>query len=101
MSVIECNVAGKPGYRYGETGTVFIFDEGDEVGRRRAKQNAHLDGARIEAGMPAANALNPPLLPDTLQEDGSDGMVEMDGVTVGRSELQQLRQWIDELLAAT
>lgn len=49
MPVMSCNEKGKPGYKYGESGKCYTYSEGDEEGRKRAKQKAYIQGAAISA----------------------------------------------------
>lgn len=45
----RCHQGGKPGYQYGEEGKCYTYEPGDEVGRKRAKKKAILQGAAIKA----------------------------------------------------
>jgi rubrerythrin len=49
MPVQECNENNKPGYRYGESGKCYTYTAGNEESRKRAKQQAHIQGAAIES----------------------------------------------------
>lgn len=49
MPVQACNDGGKPGYRYGQSGACYTYAAGDEGARRKAKQQAYIQGAAIEA----------------------------------------------------
>ncbi len=49
MPVMSCNEKGKPGYKYGESGRCYTYTEGDESGRKKAKQKAYIQGAAISA----------------------------------------------------
>ena len=49
MPVMGCSNEGKPGYKYGESGKCYTYSEGDEEGRKRAKQKAYIQGAAISS----------------------------------------------------
>ena len=49
MPVMSCNEKGSPGYKYGESGKCYTYSEGDEEGRKRAKQKAYIQGAAISS----------------------------------------------------
>jgi hypothetical protein len=49
MPVQSCNEKGKPGYKYGESGACYTYSQGDEAGRKKAKQKAFIQGAAIAA----------------------------------------------------
>jgi len=49
MPVVACTRDGKKGYKYGQAGKCYTYNAGDEKGRKKAKQQAYLQGAAIEA----------------------------------------------------
>ena len=49
MPVQSCNEDGKPGYQYGNSGKCYTYTSGDESGRKKAKQQAYIQGAAISA----------------------------------------------------
>jgi hypothetical protein len=49
MPVQACTRDGKSGYRYGESGHCYVYDAGDESGRKEAKRLAYVQGAAITA----------------------------------------------------
>lgn len=49
MPVVACTRNGKKGYKYGQSGKCYTYNAGDEKGRKKAKQQAYLQGAAIEA----------------------------------------------------
>jgi hypothetical protein len=44
-----CQVNGKPGYRWGESGTCYTYTSGDKASRERAKAKADKQGRAIKA----------------------------------------------------
>ena len=57
MPVVACTRNGKKGYKYGQAGKCYTYNAGDEKGRKKAKQQAYLQGAAIEANT-GENELN-------------------------------------------
>jgi rubrerythrin len=47
MPVHECSSGGKPGYQWGDQ-KCYTYEAGDEAARKKAKQQAYLQGAAIE-----------------------------------------------------
>ena len=45
MPVIACSDKERPGYKWGGSGKCYTYATGDEAGRKRAKEKAHLQGA--------------------------------------------------------
>ena len=45
MPVKTCEDDGRPGYRWGSKGKCYTYETGDEAGRKKAKEKAHLQGA--------------------------------------------------------
>lgn len=52
MPVRACTLDGKPGYQYGGSGKCYTYDAKDDAARRKAKQQAYLQGAAITGGHP-------------------------------------------------
>lgn len=44
MPVVQCSVDGKPGYRWGESGKCYTYDEGDADAMMVARQRAYAQG---------------------------------------------------------
>jgi len=44
-----CQVNGKPGYKFGENGTCYTYESGNESSRRQAQAKADKQGAAIKA----------------------------------------------------
>jgi hypothetical protein len=49
MPVEDCEVDGKPGYRWGRQGVCYTYDPGNERSRAAARLKAELQGRAIEA----------------------------------------------------
>lgn len=49
MPVQSCQLGGKPGYRWGESGKCYTYESGDPTSRERAQDAATRQGAAIEA----------------------------------------------------
>jgi hypothetical protein len=49
IPVQACTREGKPGYKYGQAGHCYTYTRGDEKARKRAKQQAYIQGAAIES----------------------------------------------------
>lgn len=49
MPVQSCQLDGKPGFRWGESGKCYTYETGDTASRRRARSRAQAQGAAIEA----------------------------------------------------
>lgn len=47
MPVERCTIKGKPGYRYGKTGTCYLYTSGNKASRERAKAQARAQGLAI------------------------------------------------------
>jgi len=45
MPVQACSDKGRPGYKWGNSGKCYTYAAGDEAGRKKAKEKAHLQGA--------------------------------------------------------
>ena len=45
MPVKACSDNERPGYKWGDSGKCYTYATGDEAGRKRAKEKAHLQGA--------------------------------------------------------
>ena len=45
MPVKTCKDDGRPGYKWGDKGKCYTYQPGDESGRKKAKEKAHLQGA--------------------------------------------------------
>lgn len=48
MPVQNCSLEGKPGFKWGQEGTCYIYEPGDAKGRAEAKERASLQGRAIE-----------------------------------------------------
>ena len=44
MPIYSCYENGRPGYRWGENGKCYTYQQGDDRSRRRAKQRAEAQG---------------------------------------------------------
>jgi len=49
VAVTACTVEGRPGFRWGASGTVYAYDAGDESGEAAARGLADADGAAVAA----------------------------------------------------
>jgi len=49
MPIQSCRKNGKPGYRWGTSGTCYVYTAGDSQSRKRAKQRALLQSRAIHA----------------------------------------------------
>ena len=49
MPVKNCNKKGKPGYKWGDSGTCYTYTPGNEKSKKAAKAKAHKQGAAIKA----------------------------------------------------
>jgi hypothetical protein len=49
MPIKRCQLNGKPGYRWGTTGTCYTYTPGNEADRGRAVKRAEQQGRAIEA----------------------------------------------------
>jgi hypothetical protein len=49
IPVMACTRGGKSGYKYGQSGHCYVYNKGDEKGRKKAKQQAYIQGAAIAA----------------------------------------------------
>lgn len=47
MPVQKATKNGKPGYKWGKSGTVYIYTPGDEESRKRAKKKAEKQGKAV------------------------------------------------------
>ena len=47
MPVKECSDEGKPGYKYGDSGKCYTYEEGNESSRKTAKRKAIIQGYAI------------------------------------------------------
>ena len=47
MPLMSCNKDGKPGYKYGESGACYVYTEGNEESRKKAKHSAIIQGTAI------------------------------------------------------
>ena len=45
MPVKACSDKERPGYKWGDSGKCYTSATGDEAGRKRAKEKAHMQGA--------------------------------------------------------
>lgn len=54
MPVQVCELNGQPGFRWGQQGRCYTYEEGDEDGRRAARRKAARQGRAIEASRHAA-----------------------------------------------
>lgn len=49
MPVQRCQKDGKPGFRYGKSGTCYTYTAGDEDSRNRARAEAEKQGRAIKS----------------------------------------------------
>ena len=49
MPIQPCQLQGRPGYRYGPTGTCYTYTPNSERSRKRAHDKAATQGRAIEA----------------------------------------------------
>lgn len=49
MPVKACSKNGKPGYKYGDSGTCYTYTAGSEFSRKKAKAKAARQGRAIKA----------------------------------------------------
>ena len=45
MPVKDCSDKGRPGYKWGNSGKCYTYAAGDDAGRKKAKEKAHMQGA--------------------------------------------------------
>ena len=45
MPVKACSDKERPGYKWGDSGKCYTYAAGDEAGKKKAKEKAHLQGA--------------------------------------------------------
>lgn len=45
MPVKACSDKERPGYKWGDSGKCYTYAVGDEAGKKKAKEKAHLQGA--------------------------------------------------------
>jgi hypothetical protein len=58
MPVKRCEIDGKPGWQYGESGKCYTFDDGDDASEKTAKAKAVTQGLAIGGGKPPAEGLS-------------------------------------------
>lgn len=49
MPIMSCELNGKPGYKYGESGHCYTYTAGNEQSRKRAEDKAKVQAAAIHA----------------------------------------------------
>ena len=49
MPIRRCHQDGKPGFQFGEGGTCYTYEPGDEEGRKEAYERAAAQGRAIKA----------------------------------------------------
>ena len=50
MPIQSCQIKGRPGYRWGDSGTCYAYTHGSSASERAAREKAERQGRAIEAG---------------------------------------------------